>query len=173
MNGNNQVSFEVGGKFTFELVRDGKVVDKWEDHNLITNEGLNHILNVTLNAGSQVATWYVGLFEGNYTPVAADVHAGAGGFATVATECTAYSEGARVTYNEATATGQSISNSASKATFSINASKTIYGAFLASVSSKGSTAAGTLLAAARFGAARSVQNGDQLLITYTISAAST
>lgn len=173
MNGINQGSFEVGGKFTFELVRDGEVIDTWQDHNLIVNEGLNHILSAVLAGGTQVTTWYVGLFEGNYTPVAADVHAGAGGFATVATECTAYSESTRRDYTEGAVSGQSVSNSASKATFSINATKTIYGAFLASVSTKGSTAAGTLLAAARFAAARSVQNGDQLLITYTISAAST
>lgn len=173
MNDMSNGSIKVGGKFAFELVRDGKVVDVWEDANLIVNEGLNHILGAVFNAGTQVTTWYVGLFEGNYTPVAADVHAGAGGFATVATECTAYTEAGRQEYVEAAPSGQSITNSASKATFSINATKTIYGAFLASVSTKGSTGAGTLMAAARFASARSVQNGDQLLITYTIAAAST
>jgi hypothetical protein len=36
---------------------------KWQDEckNLVTNEGLNHILASTLDAQTQITSWYVGL----------------------------------------------------------------------------------------------------------------
>ena len=74
-------------------------------------------------------------------------------------------------YNEAAAASQSTTNSANKAVFTFNASKTIYGAFLASVSTKGGTT-GTLLCANKAGTSKPVVDDDQLLVTYTISATS-
>ena len=159
---------EVGGVFEFELVRDGKVIDKWSDHNLVTNEGLNDLLQVYLGNGTQKATWYVGLFEGNYTPVATVT---AATIASAATECVAYDEATRPEWVEAAAASQQITNTASKATFTINATKTVYGAFLVSDSTKGGTA-GVLFAASRFSTARALIDDDQLLVTYTIQAAS-
>lgn len=159
---------KVGGVFKVEQYRDGVKIDEWEDHNIIVNEGLNHILDVVLHGSTQATTWYVGLFEANYTPVATDTGAN---IAANSTESTAYDESARQTWTEAAASSQSITNSASKATFTINASKTIYGAFLISDNTKGGTA-GTLFAASKFSASRSVVPTDQLLVTYTVSAAS-
>ena len=135
--------------------------------NIVVNEGLNHILDVVLHAATQITTWYVGIFEGNYTPVSTDVGTN---IATNSTESTAYTEGTRQEYVEAAPSSQSITNSASPATFSINATKTIYGAFLISNSTKGG-ATGTLLAAARFATSRAVVSSDQILVTYTITAA--
>jgi hypothetical protein len=158
----------VGGVFEFELVRDGKVIDKWQDHNLVVNEGLNDLLQVYLGNGTQKATWYVGLFEGNYTPVATVT---AATVASAATECVAYGELTRPEWVEAAASAQQITNTASKATFTINASKTVYGAFLISENTKGGIT-GVLFAASRFSTARALINGDQLLVTYTVQAAS-
>jgi len=158
----------VGGVFEFELVRDGKVIDKWEDRNLVVNEGLNDLLQVYLGNGTQKATWYVGLFEGNYTPVATVT---AATVASAATECVAYGELTRPEWVEAAASAQQITNTASKATFTINASKTVYGAFLISENTKGGIT-GVLFAASRFSTARALINGDQLLVTYTVQAAS-
>ena len=135
--------------------------------NIIVNQGLDSILGVYFHADSQISTWYVAIFEGNYTPVAGDT---AANIATNSTESTAYTEANRVEWVEAAAASQSITNSASKATFTMNATKTIYGAFLVSTSTK-SGATGTLCAASRFTASRSVVNTDQLLVTYTITAA--
>lgn len=164
-------SFAAGGVFEFELVRDGKVIDKWSDHNLVTNEGLNDLLSVYLVGGPQKVTWYVGLFEGNYTPMAAVT---AATVKTASTECTAYGEATRQTWAGATPASQSTTNSASKATFTINATKSVYGAFLISASAKNGTgdAAAKLFAITRFSAVRSVVATDQLLVTYTVSAAS-
>lgn len=160
-------SFNVGGKFTFELVRDGKVIDQWEEKNLVVNEGLTHLLSATLGAGTQQTTWFVGLFEGNYTPVGGVT---AATIASSATECVAYTESTRPAYSPAAVAGQSITNTASKATFTINLAKTIYGAFLISTNVKGGTA-GVLFSATRFSTARSVAASDQLLITYTVTSA--
>lgn len=158
----------VGGVFLGQIVRDGKVVDEFEDHNLVVNEGLNATLNIMFNAATQITTWYVGLFEGNYTPVATVT---AATIASASTETTAYTESVRQTYNEAAASSQSITNSANKATFTFNATKTIYGAFLISDSTKSGTS-GTLFSAARFSSSKNVESGDQLLLTYTLTASS-
>lgn len=158
----------MGGRYDCELVRDGKVIDRWSDHNLIVNEGLNHILNVELHGDTQITTWYIAPFEGNYTPVATVT---AATITAAATECTAYDETTRVAYNEAAASSQSMTNSANKATFTFNATKTIYGAFLVSAVAKSATT-GTLFSAARFSSSKSVVDDDQLLITYTLTASS-
>jgi hypothetical protein len=163
-----QARVQVGGFFTIEHVRQGEVIDKWEDHNLVVNEGLDYLLDVAFHGASQVTTWYIGLFEGNYTPVntltAATV-------AAAATESTAYDETTRQEYVESASSGQQTTNSASKAAFTINATKSIYGAFLASASAKGATT-GKLLSASRFSAAKAVVAADQLLLTYTFAATS-
>lgn len=161
-------AFDVGGVFTFQQIRDGKVIDEWEEKNLVVNEGLNHLLDVTLSGGSQNASWYIGLFEGNYTPVSTDT---AANIATNATESTAYTETTRQGWTTAAVSSQQITNTASKATFTINANKTIYGAFLVSNNTKGGTS-GMLFAASKFSVARSVVDEDQLLVTYTVLSAS-
>lgn len=161
-------SIKVGGSFIGQIIRDGKIIDEFEDHNLVVNEGLNHMLNVEFNGLTQVTTWYVGIFEGNYTPVAGVT---AATIASASTESTAYTSASRPEYVEATATAQSITNSASRASFVFNATKTIYGAFLVSSNVKSGTT-GTLFSAARFAASKAVESGDELLLTYTFSAAS-
>lgn len=161
-------STKVGGVFNIQQIRDGVLIDEWEEKNIVVNEGLNHMLNATLNGAAQVTTWFIGLFEGNYTPLATDT---AANITVNSTESTAYDETVRQTYTEAVSTAQSITNSASKATFTINATKAIYGAFLVSASAKSGTT-GTLFAASKFSAARSVVATDQLLVTYTVSATS-
>jgi len=158
----------VGGRFLVTHLRKGKIISEEECKNLVVNEGLNHILDVVFNGATQVSPWYVGLFEGNYTPVAGVV---ASTIASASTETTAYDESVRQTYVEAAAASQSTTNSASRATFTFNATKTIYGAFLISNSTKGGTT-GTLLAAARFGSSKAVVDDDQLLVTYTFNASS-
>ena len=150
---------------------DGKV--KWHEvaHNLVTNQGLDHILDVILHAATQITTWYVALFEDNHTVAAGDTYAVPG-----YTECTAYDEGTRQEYEEAASSSQSVTNSANKATFTMSATKTIYGAALVGGGTEGSTkgntdGGGTLLCAAQFSSSKSVEDDDTLEVTYTISAA--
>lgn len=158
-------SFKIGGVFTVDCYGPGGNL-KWTDtaKNLVTNVGLNHILDVVLHGSTQVTTWYVGL-KNTGTPVAADTSASHASW----TENTNYT-GNRQEYVEAAASSQSVTNSANKASFSITAdSQTIAGAFLDSASTGTS---GTLLCVADFtGGNKSCDNGDTLEVTYTISAA--
>lgn len=159
---------QVGGSFIIEHIRAGEVIDREEIHNLVVDQGLNAMLDIMFHGTTQINPWYLGLFEGNYTPVAGVT---AANIATNSTECTAYDETTRQEYVEAAAASKVTTNSANKATFTFNAGKTIYGAFLISDSTKGGTS-GTLFSAARFGTAKTVVSTDQLLLTYTFTASS-
>jgi hypothetical protein len=172
--------FIFAGRFKGQIVRGGyfddkglwhrgsEIIDEFDDHNLVVNEGLNDNLSAFFNAGTQRTAWYLGVFEGNYTPVAGVT---AATIAAAATESTAYASSTRPTWTPAAPGSQAITNSASKASFVFNATKTIYGAFLVSSSTKGGTG-GVLWSAARFSVAKSVVNLDELLLTYTFTAAS-
>jgi len=149
----------------------GKI--KWREkaHNLVTNEGLDHILDVVLHAATQITTWYVAIFNDDHTVAAGDTYA-VPGF----TESSAYDEANRQEYEEAAASSQSITNSANKATLTMSATTTIYGAALVGGGTGASTkddqaGGGTLLCAAQFSSSKSVEDDDTLEITYTISAA--
>lgn len=161
-------ALRVGGRFEIQHIRGGEVIDVEDVTNLVVNEGLDHLLNTVFHGGTPVSTWYLGLFEANYTPTPTVTGAT---IAAAATECTAYDETGRQEYQEGAASAQSITNSANKATFTMNATKTIYGAFLVSNGTKGATS-GTLFSAARFGSAKQVVDDDQLLLTYTFNASS-
>lgn len=158
----------IGGVFSYEHWRKGELLSADETKNIIVDQGLNHTLNVLGNGATQVNPWYVGIFEGNYTPVAGDT---AATFPTNAVECTAYTEAGRPEFVEVASTAKSLTNLASKAVFTFNATKTIYGGFLVSVATKGS-GTGTLLAASRASVSKNVITDDQLLIGYTLTIAS-
>jgi hypothetical protein len=102
-------------------------------------------------------------------PTAADTAASHPGF----TEIVPYSNATRpaVTFGTATTADPSIiTNSASPAAFTINATATVGGAFLISDSTKSGTA-GVLFSASDFAAPgdRTVASGDTLNVTYTFS----
>lgn len=163
----NPVSRILVPKKYLERMSERRLIGIDHTRNIVVNEGLNHTLSVLVAGGTQVNPWSIGLFEGNYTPVATDT---AANITANSTECVAYDEATRQTYVEAAPSGQSVTNSANKATFTMNAPKTVYGAFLVSLSTKSGTT-GTLLAASRFSASRNVVDNDQLLVTYTLAAA--
>lgn len=162
-------SIPVMGVFDVEIRRGGKVIARDISSNIVTTEGLNHILDVVLHGTAATATWYIAPFEGNYTPVAGLT---AATFTAAATECTAYDEATRVAYNEAAAASGVTTNSANRAVFTINASKTLYGAAIISASAKSATS-GTLLAAARFSSSRAVVDDDEVAIAYSLTLTST
>ncbi|MCK9569862.1 hypothetical protein M0R72_13040 [Candidatus Pacearchaeota archaeon] len=139
------------------------------DHNIITDEGLDRILNVMLHGTTQTSPWYCGLFESDTAVDGSETYD-----VPVFTECTSYDEATRPEYNEAASSSQSVTNSANKAVFTISASKTVYGAFLASVSTKGDHTGGAnnvLFCCAQFAAERIVVDDDVLNLTYSISGA--
>ena len=147
---------------------------KWTDEidNLITLVGLDHFLDTELSSGTQVTAWAVGLTDGTPTVAAGDTMASHAGWLEVGTSSgDAYDETVREAFVDGGVSSQSVDNSASKATFTMNASKTVGGAFLCSDSAKGGTA-GTLLSVGAFTAGdKVVVSGDSVQVTATFTAA--
>jgi hypothetical protein len=166
-----------GGVYTLQCFdKDGKL--KWEEssHNLVVNVGLQD-MNAKYFAGSSyTATWFIGLIDGpgsGTTIAAGDTMSSHGGW----TENVGYSNATRPAATFGTATTANPSeqtNSASPASFNINATSTIAGAFLVSNSTKSGTT-GILFSASDFQSPgdRSVVSGDTLNVTYTFSLTAT
>jgi len=153
--------------------KDGNL--KWEaqSKNLVVNVGLAYMAGSALTSTTPITTWYLGLYgaASSNNPAAADTMSSHAGW----TEVVAYSNVTRVaaTFVAATTANPSVvTNTASPATFNINGTTTVGGAFLTSDSAKSGTA-GTLFSAADFGSPgdRSVVNSDTLSVTYTFSLA--
>ena len=148
---------------------DGK--SKWveEMDNIIPNVGLDEILDKVWKGSGYTAAHYVGLTDGTPTVAAGDTMSSHAGWS----EVVAYSESVRQTLTLGTVSSQSVDNSASKASFSINAdSTTIGGAFIPTSSTKSGTS-GILMSVAAFsGGDKSADNGDTLNVTVTLTAAS-
>lgn len=162
---------KLGGRFVVECFRGGVLLWKEDVHNLVTNQGLNHILDAVLHGSTQITTWYCCLIESDTNAAAGMTYA-----VPVYTESTAYDEATRPAYVEAAASSQSITNSANKAVFTISGTKTMYGASLVGGGTGGNTkgdaaGGGTLLCYAKFGSSRSVVDDDVINLTYTLSAA--
>lgn len=161
--------FLVKSIWDWELVRDDKVIDQWRESNICTDEGLNALLDIMFHAATQLTTWYILIFESDTTPAAGTTYA-----TPIFTECTAYAEGTREEFIEAAASSKSITNSANKAEFTINATKTIYGAALVAggtdANTKGNTAGGgTMYCASKFASSKAVENLDVLKVTVTLT----
>lgn len=140
-----------------------------EDHNLVPGEGINRLVENWLAAGAQIPNVYVSIFEGDYTPVGTVT---AASYPADATESTAYTEGTRQAFTPGSVASGSVDNTASRAEFTMNAAKTIFGGGLHPTSTKSATTA-PLMAAVRFSTSRSVVNTDILQVDYTFTAADT
>lgn len=127
-------------------------------------------MDSALSGGSPITVWYVTTFEDDYTPLSTNTYASPG-----YTECTAYDEATRPAWTEAGVASKIITNSASKATFTFNATKTIYGGALVgggtAASTKGDAAGGgKLICSSQFTTGeKSVVDDDVLKVTVTIT----
>ena len=153
--------------------KDGNLKWSADSKNLVVNAGLAYMAGTALTSVAQITTWYIGLYGAgaSNTPAAGDTMASHAGW----TEVTDYSNATRVAATFVTATTANpsvVTNAASPATFNINATSTVGGAFLTSGSAKNGTT-GTLFSAADFSAPgdRSVVSGDIISVTYTFSLA--
>ena len=161
------------GRFLIECYdKDGNL--KWTDEskNLVVNVGLQYMAGTALDGSTaRITSWYLGLYgaASSNDPAAGDTMSSHGGW----TEVTDYTEATRpaATFVAATTANPSVvTNSASKAQFTMNATVTVGGAFLTSDNTKGGTT-GTLFSAKDFNSPgdRSVVSGDVVLVTYTFS----
>jgi len=150
---------------------------KWaeENCNLVTEEGLDDLLGQYFKGSGYTAAFYVGLVDNasfssvNATNTASNISV------TTATngwiEFDDYSEAVRQTLSLGAVASQSVDNSASKATFSIDATGTVNGAFIATTNTIGGTS-GVLYGVVSFASTRAVTSGDTLNITVTLTQAS-
>jgi len=153
--------------------RKGKLLSLTSDHNICTDEGLNALLNIMFDGGTQIAAadWFVLIFETDTTPAAGTTYA-----TPVFTESAAYGEATRPAYTAAAAVAKVTTNTASKASFTMNATKIIYGGALVGGGTDADTKSdaaggGTLYCASKFASSKSVENGDVLKVTIAITAA--
>lgn len=157
----------LSGRFVVEH-RDAedKLKAVYDFPNGITDEGMNHLLDVTFHGSSQIGTWYIGLVDNSGFSAFADVdtlssHAGW-------SEFTSYTEANRVTWQEDAASSRSITNTTT-ADFSINATGNVRGIFVSSNNVKTTGTTGTLWSTAAFSSVVATANGDTLKVTYTVS----
>lgn len=161
--------FSIGSRWNFECYdKYGNL--KWAEldrPNICTHEGLDKLLNVMFDNVAASATWYVGLVNTNTAAAATMTYA-----VPVFTEDTDYDELVRQTYN-GTVSSQVITNSASKATFTITTGgQTLYGGFLTNVNTKGDTAGGgVLFCYSLFSSGKAVEAADTFKVTIAITAA--
>lgn len=169
---NSAEKVAAGGVFTLTCFdSDGQA--KWEESlkNLVVNQGLQDMNTQYFKGAAYTATWFIGLYgaAASNNPTSADTAASHPGF----TEIVPYSNATRpaATFGTATTADPSvISNSASPAVYTINASAIVGGAFLISDNTKSGTA-GVLFSASDFAAPgdRTVSSGDTIQISYTFS----
>lgn len=156
---------------------DGKLL--WEptsewawDHNIVTNQALDHVLDVTLSGGTAIAAagWYVTLSASNTPPLATHTYQ-APGFTEITT--TEVAETVRESFGDNAVSAQSIANG-TVAQYTADIAFTAYGAALlggaTTPSAFGDTSAGNILyASSLFASSKSLTASDTIDVTYTIN----
>lgn len=144
--------------------------EKWQDtfENTVATVGKNALLDVFFATGAVgvgKTTWYMGLTNSAPTTSAGDTMASHAGWS----EKTGYTESTRPAVAFSAAASGSKATSAN-VSFSINATATIGGAFIANNSTKSETAS-TLYSVGAFTVGdKIVSSGDTINVTYTASA---
>ena len=140
-------------------------------NNLVTAEGISHILNVALGAKAKPAGHYIALFSGSAAPQA---NWKASNFAEVAAEIVSMTEGytspTRPQWTPPDTATNSIDNmdAAARVTIATASQLNVTGAAVLTASGKGATT-GVLLSAFKYAAQRTFQDGDVYDIGYRFS----
>lgn len=130
-------------------------------------EGRNYIWDAAVHNGTRYGTWYVALFEGDYTPDDTDT---AANFASRATEITAYTSGTRPELVESVPAAGGIDNSTAVTQVTLTTEKTVHGFAILSAPAKGATT-GVLLCIQKLTAPRTYGAGDVVKIPVVLSLA--
>jgi hypothetical protein len=143
---------------------------KWRDEvkNLTTNQGLDEILTQFWAGNAYTAAHAVGLMGATPTIAATDTMASHPGWSEFAD----YTGVTRAPLTLGPVVVQSISNSASKAVFSIASTGTVGGAFVTTDDVKGGVGGVLMGGAAFLGGDRQVAAGDSVELAVTLTAAS-
>jgi len=161
-----------GDVFT-DHFRNGSLIHSCnQGHNTFTTEGMARLLNIVFRAQTTEAAIYCGIFKNNVTPAVGDTAAAKLGAAGTYGECQDADYDSPLTnkpaYTIAATSSAVCTNAAAPASFTMNASITVYGAFLSTVAAKTGTT-GTLFCAKAFTTPRAVIADDVLAVTYQIT----
>lgn len=147
---------------------------EWQETpNLITNEGLTHILNVSMGTTPKPAGYFLALYSAAAQPQGTWT---AAQFSTTASEIVSLTEGyagaTRPEWKPTNTATQAIDNmaptSVAKVTIKTAGQLTVQGAAILTNSGKGSTA-GVLISATKYAAARVFQDNDTYEIGYRLA----
>lgn len=128
--------------------------------NTIPQEGVDYFGNLLEGSASVVTPWYMGVFEGDYTPGPSSA---AADLTTTIIETTTYDAAQRATWAGVYDGVDRVANAASRAEFVFNQDKRVYGAFLVSTPGK-LDVSGFLLSIARFSSPRDIESGGTLRV---------
>jgi hypothetical protein len=141
----------------------------FKEHNLIVNVGLTYLVGSALIGVTVDTTWFIGLTDNSPTVVAANTMASHAGWI----EFDEYDETTRQAWTGVAGAAGVVTNTASPATFTINAAGGgLGGAFMAGSSTKNETASLLFAAKALTGGNRVVADNDVVQVTYVITATS-
>lgn len=167
-----EAKLAIHGLVTCEHFRKGNLIHTQTGPNTFTTEGMARILNIVFRAQTTEAAIYCGIFKNNVTPAVGNTAAACLGAAGTYGECQDADYDSPATnkpaYTMASTTSAVATNTASKATFVMNASITVYGAFLSTAIAKTATT-GTLFCGKAFTASRAVIADDELAVTYQLT----
>ncbi len=154
----------IGGVFSASVDGGPMIVG----NNTLALQCLDSMLSVYFDNQAAPVAFYVAPFTNNIAPTSALT---AATFTATQGEYTGYTQAARTAWTpNGASSGQTVSNSASPALFTVGASAaTVAGAGLLTASAKGATT-GVLVAAALFATPNALNPGSSLSIQYSLAA---
>jgi len=155
----------------------GKILSDETFTNLVTDQGLDYIMDSALSAATAITAWYFALWPATPTPAAVDTYA-----VPNETEITnvdgGIQETTRQAWTEQGVSSQSIDNVTAEAVFTANTTGAdvvmggigVVGGGTGATTLGNTAGGGTLLSSAAFtGGNKSLSHGDTLTVTYTIT----
>jgi len=144
--------------------------ERW-DSNLITDEGINYMLDAAVLGGAAaLSSWYIALWSANVVPSATSTAADfTSTYSEIVSSTEGYSEASRLSFAGTRTAAGVVDNLASRADFTIAtaSSVVIAGAAVLSDAAKGATT-GSLLSIAQFSQARTQYDGDIFSVGYKL-----
>ena len=151
---------------------------KWKEtiKNLVTSEGLNHVLDVAFTSGTQITSWYVGL-KATGSPSPDDTAAELPGTTMAWAEYENYDAATRPALTLGTVSASppiDVDNVGNEASFTIDTpAGSVFGVFVVDSAQKGSNSNATVLyGVGDFVSPKAVDDADTLNVTVTLVASS-
>lgn len=161
-------SAKLGFVYVFECIgRDGRLKWRERQENLIPDVGRDYLLNAGLLGGSQLSSWFIGLYANARTNAVTDTMTTLMADAGEITDYTTAGSNRLALTPDALSNGV-FSNLGNPAEFEATADFTVRGGFITSNATQGSTA-GTLLSLVANASPKPVETGEILRVTAGLS----